>query len=177
MRKRILLLLLMMAISASVGAAHFGVGGYGGVNIPIIQEDQSSGTVYGLKAKLSLLPGIALEPNINFAKFGDAEYSFGVRKGSKVTSYGVDAILGSAGLGAIGFRMYGILGGGIYKIKRDNDDDISKMGWTTGLGFEIGLAPSFGLDFRGKLNIVTTDGGGSKKSAAVTGGLNYYFGF
>ncbi len=177
MRKRVLLLLMMVVISVPVGAAHFGLGGYGGLNIPIVQEDQSSGTVYGLKAKLSLLPGIAVEPNINFAKFGDAEYSFGSRKGSKVTSYGVDALLGGAGLGAIGFKMYGILGVGNYKITRDNDDDISKTGWTTGLGFEIGLVPSFGLDFRGKLNIIPIDGGGSKKSAAVTGGLNYYFGF
>jgi len=177
MRKLLILSLLATAIATPVFATNFGVGAYGGVNIPIVQEDQGSGTVFGLKGKLSLIPGIGLEPNLNFAKFGDATLDFGgTREGSKVTSYGVDAVLG-AGMGAVGFKMYGILGAGFYSTKRDNDEDVTKIGWATGLGFEIGVSPTIGIDIRGKLNVISSEGGGTKKSAAVTGGLNYYFGY
>jgi opacity protein-like surface antigen len=175
MRKLFYLVFLIIAVASSSYAAPFGLGGYGGVHIPIIQEDQNSGAIFGLKAKVGLLPGIVLEPNINMAKFGEREYSFGTREGSKITSFGIDALLGG-GLGAVGFKMYGILGGGYYSVRRDNDEDINRIGWSTGLGFEIGLTPSMGIDIRGKLNVISTEGGGSKKAAAVTGGLNYYFG-
>jgi hypothetical protein len=176
MRKLLILLFLLMLGVMPASAAHFGLGAYGGTNIPIIQEDQSAGTTFGLKAKISLVPGIALEPNINFAKFGEATFEFGTRPGSKMNSYGIDACLGS-GLGTIGFKMYGLLGFGYYSINRDYDEDIKKMGWSTGLGFEVGFTESLGVDVRGKLNVVGTEGGGSKKAAAVTGGLNYYFGY
>ncbi|SYZ72819.1 exported hypothetical protein [Candidatus Zixiibacteriota bacterium] len=176
MRKTFMLVVLMALGVSSASAARLGLGAYGGMNIPIVQEDQSSGTTFGLKAKLGLLPGIALEPNINFAKFGDATFEFGTRTGSKVNSYGVDACLGS-GLGTIGFKMYGLLGFGYYTVTRDYDEDIKKIGWTTGLGFEIGFTESFGVEIRGKLNVIDSGGGGSKKAAAVTGGLNYYLGY
>jgi hypothetical protein len=41
---------------------------------------------------------------------------------------------------------------------------------------EFGVAPSLGIDVRGKLDVINSEGGGSKKSAAVLGGINYYFG-
>jgi hypothetical protein len=168
-------MVLTVVVSSSAMAGAFGIGAYGGAYIPIVQEDQSSGTAFGVKGKISLVPGISLEPNVNFDKFGGAQFEFGDRPGSKVRSYGVDAIFGS-GIGTVGFKMYGLIGGGIYSIKRDGDTDISKIGWSTGLGFEIGFVPSIGLDIRGKLDVISSEGGGSKKAAAVTAGLNYYFG-
>lgn len=177
MRRLLLLSFLTVAVVSSASALQLGVGAYGGANIPIVQEDQGSGTVFGLKGKLSLIPGISLEPNLNFAKFGDAELDFGAtREGSKVTSYGIDAVVG-AGMGTVGFKMYGLVGAGIYSTTRDNDEDASKFGWATGLGFEIGFSPTIGLDIRGKLNVINSEGGGTKKSAAVTGGLTYYIGY
>ncbi len=176
MRKFFTLFSLILLAASSASAAHFGVGVNAGMNIPVVQDDQGNGSTFGLKAKLALIPGIALEPNINFAKFGDAKFDFGTRVGSKVNSYGVDACLGS-GIGGIGFRFYGLIGAGYYTLKRDNDDEIKKMGWSAGLGFEIGFAQAVGVEVRGKLNVIPTGGGGSRKAAAVTGGLNYYFGF
>jgi hypothetical protein len=175
MRKTVLILILTAIVSSSALAGQFGIGGYGGVYIPVVQQDQSSGPAYGIKGKISFIPGISLEPNINFDKFGDAEFEFGTRSGSKVRSYGIDAIFGS-GMGTVGFKLYGLIGGGFYSIKRDGDEDITKIGWSTGLGFEIGIVPSIGLDIRGKLDVISSDGGGSKKAAAVTAGLNYYLG-
>lgn len=176
MRKLILLLFLMAAILPA-NATQFGVGVCGGVNIPVIQQDQGSGTIFGLKAKFNLLPGVSVEPNLNFAKFGDAKKDFGTRKGSQITSYGVDAILG-AGLPGVGVKMYGLVGGGVYSTKkRDIDPATTKMGWAAGLGVEIGFTSKIAVDIRGKLNVISSEGGGSKKSAALTGGINYYFGF
>jgi len=175
MKKLILLLFLTTAILPA-NAAQFGVGVCGGMNIPVIQQDQGSGTIFGLKAKLNLLPGVSVEPNLNFAKFGDAKKDYGTRKGSKITSYGVDAILG-AGLPGVGVKMYGLVGGGIYSTKRDNDPDATKMGWAAGLGLEVGFTSKIAVDIRGKLNVIGSEGGGTKKSAALAGGVNYYFGF
>ena len=177
MRKLLIMSLLAMVISSPAYALKLGIGAFGGVNIPIVQEDQGSGTVFGLKGKLNLLPGVSLEPNLNFAKFGDATLDFGAtREGSKMTSYGIDAVIG-AGMGTVGFKMYGLLGGGFFNTTRDSDEDATKFGWSTGLGFEIGVSPTLGLDIRGKLNVINSEGGGTKKSAAVTGGLNYYIGY
>ena len=46
-----------------------------------------------------------------------------------------------------------------------------------GFGFEINPAPKIGLDFRGKVIVIGTEGGGSKKSALVTAGFFYYLGY
>nr|MBN2277567.1 outer membrane beta-barrel protein [candidate division Zixibacteria bacterium] len=177
MRKILLLTLLAALLAVPVAqATQLGIGAIGGINIPVAQEDQGSGTIYGFKAKVSVIPGLVLEPNINFAKFGDASFDFGTRPGSKVTSFGIDALLG-AGMGVLGLRMYGIVGAGYYSVARDYDDDTKKLGWSTGFGFELGISESVGVDLRGKLDIISSEGGGTKKSAAVAGGLNYYFGY
>jgi long-subunit fatty acid transport protein len=160
----------------SPAAAGFGVGGFGGISIPIIQEDQSSGTTFGIKGKFKMIPGVALEPNISFGKYGDAEFAFGTRPGSKVTSYGVDCILGGGFGEKPGVRMYGIIGAAAYATSRDYDDDATKLGWSTGLGFEINLSTRVGLDLRGQVHVISSEGGGSKKSATITGGLNFYLG-
>jgi len=175
MRKLLLCLILATAILPAQ-AAQFGIGVVGGMNIPIIQEDQGNGTIFGVKGKLNLIPGVSVEPNLNFAKYGESKNPYGNRPGSKVTSYGIDAILGS-GLPSVGVKMYGLIGVGIYSIKRDFDETLTKIGWATGLGLEVGFMEQVSVELRGKLNVISSDGGGSKKSAAVTGGVNYYFGY
>ena len=175
--KKLLILttLSILAFSASAFAFGFGAGAYGGATFPVVQEDQGNGTIFGLKGKFGIVPGIVVEPNIGFTNYGDADFSFGARPGSKVTSFTVDALLGS-GMGSTGLRMYGILGLGYFSVKRDFDEDANRIGWSTGLGFEIGVMPAVGIDIRGRMDVVSSEGGGSKKSAAVCGGLNYYFG-
>lgn len=175
MKKIILSGVLLLALASSGFATGVGIGGFGGVSIPIIQEDQGNGTVFGLRAKLKLIPGFTIEPVLGFNKFGDADSDFGTREGSKVTYYGVDLILG--GMGApIGPRVYLVGGGAFYSFSRDYDEDESRLGLSAGLGIEIGLGKTLGLDFRGKFHLVTQDGGGSRKMANITAGLNYYLG-
>ncbi len=45
------ILLCMLLLSSSVMATDFGIGAVGGVAIPVIQEDQDNGTMFGFKAK------------------------------------------------------------------------------------------------------------------------------
>ena len=180
MRKelKVLLLVVLLAQPALAGGITFGVGVAAGLDYPIIQEDQARGTVFGFKGRLKAIPSIALEPNIYFTNHGDPDYEdfdLGL-EGSKITAYGVDATLG-AGFGAVGVKPYGLFGVGFYKVKRDQTlQDETNFGWSAGFGIEVGVNPTVGLDVRGKLIVIPTDGGGSKKSASVTGGLNYYFG-
>lgn len=180
MRKelKVLLLVVLLAQPALAGGITFGVGAAVGLDYPIIQEDQARGTVFGFKGRLKAIPSIALEPNIYFTNHGDPDYEdldLGL-EGSKITSYGVDATLG-AGFGTVGIKPYGLLGVGFYKVKRDQTlQDETNFGWSAGFGIEVGVNPTVGLDVRGKLVVIPTDGGGSKKSASVIGGLNYYFG-
>lgn len=176
MRKLIMVCVLMLWGASPVVASGYGVGGFGGLNIPIVQDDQSSGTVFGVKGRMELARNVIVEPNLGFGKFGDAEFTFGTREGSKINAYGVDVLLGSGFGGASGVNIFGILGAGVYSITRDYDDDATKFGWSTGLGLEFMMVPTLGLDVRGKVHVTSSEGGGTKKSATVTGGLNYYFG-
>ena len=119
-----------------------------------------------------------LEPRLSFISWGEAENDdFAMDlDGSKVTSYGVDAVIG-APFGGRGFAMFGVVGAGFYNIKRDQTyEDFTELGWCAGLGFAIGLAPSFGAEVRGVANVIPFEAGGSAKSGSVTVGLNYFFG-
>ncbi len=181
MRKelKVLLLVVLLAQPALAGGITFGVGAAAGLDYPISQEDQAKGTVFGFKGRLKAIPSIALEPNIYFTKFGDPpeheDFTYDI-EGSKVTAYGVDVTLGSS-FGGPGVKPYGLFGVGFYKVKRDQtDQDNTDFGWSAGFGIEVGVNPTVGLDVRGKLVVIPTDGGASKKSASIIGGLNYYFG-
>ena len=165
--------------TAQAQSIKVGIGFSAGMDVPIGQEDQKSGSLFGFKARIKLLPAIALEPNLFFTKYGQPspkeipDYDL---PGSKITAYGVDATLG-ANVGGTGIKPYGILGVGYYTVKREEaDQKFSEIGWSAGLGLEVGITSVVGLDFRGKLVIIPVDGGDSKKAASLTGGLNYYFG-
>jgi opacity protein-like surface antigen len=167
-----------------VGTAHaggFGVGAYGGLNIPVLQDDQGSGKIFGFKFRLKALPFLTLEPNLNFASYGAPEpddFDAGI-DGAKVTSYGVDGTLGSTTPG-VGFKPYFVGGIGFYSVSQPDEisefvEDETNFGFSGGLGFEIGFSPKIGLDVRGKAHIVPIDGGGAAKSLTATAGLNFNF--
>ncbi len=169
-----LLLLTQPAMAAGISA---GAGAFGGLGIPIAQDDQEQGTVFGFKGRIKA-SFITLEPNIMFTKCGDPDLDdvIGDPDGSKLTSFGLDALLGSS-LGAPGISPFFFAGIGIYKSKNDQlQVDESEVGISGGLGLEIGLGPKLGLEARGRFVVIGTEGGGSKKAALLTAGVNYHFG-
>jgi len=186
MSKRIILIgfcLILMAASGHAEAIKLGLGASGGLNIPVVQDDQANGTAFSIRGMVGLMSFVRFEPNVNFAKYGDPSIDEpGITNnldGSKLTSYGVDAVLGSP-MGAPGLAMFGLAGAGFYKATRDQTADFdsgdSDFGWRFGLGVGIGMSSGLALDVRGVMNLVTVDGGSSKKSIFAQAGLNYFFG-
>ena len=172
---------LAMTLCLGTGAAYatgWGIGGFGGVSIPIAQDDASNGTVFGAHLKLSLGGMLGIEPNVTYFKNGDWEIDElpgETFEGSKITAVGVNLILGGAGP-ATGFRFFPFAGVKYYNEKNDfRDFSDGKLGFNGGLGFEIG-AGSVGIEARASGEILPLDNDGSRKWVHVRGGLNYYFG-
>lgn len=173
------LLLILPMISAAQTAPKLGVGGFAGFSIPLVQDDQESGTEFGLRVRYGLGQLFVLEPYVSFVKWGAPDQidgiDFGIA-GSKVTAFGLEASLGNLP-GKMGVSPFFFAGVGSFKVKNDDTGyDQSKLGLSGGLGIGIGVSPKFGLDFRGKFMVAPQEEGGSKKAVGVTVGLNYNFG-
>ncbi len=177
MRRLLVIFGLMLFSVALVNAQtpKIGIGAFGGMNMPILQDDQGNGTVFGIKAKVKIIPIILLEPNITFGKWGEPDPVDGVDlpSGSKISSFGIDAILGGSP-GAAGIKPFFLAGAGIYTVKNDDTGyDESKLGYSAGLGIGIGVGPKMDIDISGKA-IFAPQEGGAKKAVFITGGLTYY---
>ena len=172
----IVAVLLLAALSVSAQTPKLGVGAFGGLSIPLAQDDQASGTVFGFRARFSLAGSLALEGQLGMTKWGQADPIDGITlpDGSKLTSFGVNGILGG-GPGP-GMKPFFLAGFGSYKIKNDDTGfDESRMGYSGGIGLGFGLGPKLGLDVRGEAVIIPMDGGGSKKAVTGTAGLMMFF--
>jgi hypothetical protein len=174
-----IILVLLVAASGLVAQTpvKFGAGAFAGLSIPIVQDDQKSGTVFGLRGRIKLIPVIVFEPNITFTKWGKPdpleEIDLGI-DGSKLTSFGIDATIGGLP-GAVGFKPFLVVGAGSYKIKNDDTQfDMSKLGYQGGFGFLIGFVPKLDIDVRGTFLVIPIEGG-SKKAAMATAGLTWNF--
>ncbi len=172
----VMAVLSIICLLSPLSAGSIGVGASGGILIPIIQEDQESGQSFGLKVRFRLTGPLFLEPNLYFGGFSDAEIEgVGTRDGSTQGHYGVDLTLGG-GLASKGIKPYAFIGGGVYNIKRENMDTENKSGWSFGLGLNIGVTQQIAVGAQGRVNIIDWEESSSKKSAAVTGNVIYYFG-
>jgi opacity protein-like surface antigen len=153
-------------------------GAFAGMNLPIAMEDVTSGAIYGFKARFTLLPGIGLEPNLVFSTYGDTEAEvydeMQSRDGGKITSFGIDAVLGGI-QGNPGLSIYGIAGIGSSKWSKEGIDDVSEVAYYLGLGIEYAFPQSISIEVRAKAQIIPHEDG-SYKNGIITAGLNYYFG-
>ena len=104
------LLLLSQVASSQTPGIKLGVGVFGGLNYPLVQNDQASGTVFGFKGRVKLAI-ITLEPNVAFAKYGSPDIAGVIDdpEGSKMTSFGLDALLGSP-VGGPGLAVFVVRG-------------------------------------------------------------------
>lgn len=165
---------LILPAASAAGPVGFGIAG--GVLVPVAQEDQSSGSLFGIKIRTRLSNLFTLEPNINFGSFGDAEIEgIGSREGSRIKHYGIDITVGNY-IAKPGLKPYLFIGGGIYNSKRTGDETTNRSGWSTGGGLALGVRPDLDVDIRGRFNIVSWEDSSSRKSFGLTLGLTYYMG-
>ncbi len=178
--KKLLLFIFTLALTVPVLAQKdISVGFFGGLNYPIVQDDAASGSGYGLKAKFSPIPMIAGSAFYESRSLGDptieafgAEYT---TDGGKVTSFGVEALIGNTG-GGHGPHFYWAVGISSYKWTRDNWEDVSEVGYHIGPGIEIVLPSNIGLEIKAKFEVVPTGGEGARKNATIAIGANYHIG-
>jgi hypothetical protein len=172
----IVVLIALVAASAANASDPFGVGASGGALLPVVQEDQGTGYLLGIRFRLGLHGPFIMEPNIHFGSYGDAEIEgIGSRKGASLKHYGIDVTLGNP-IARLGFKPFLFLGGAIYNTKKDGDNTTNKSGWSFGGGVALGIRPELDIDIRGRFNIAGSEGSASKKSIGLTIGVTYYFG-
>lgn len=172
MKRLGIVVLLVLALTAgTASAASVGIGAFGGVSIPVVQDDNGQGMLFGLRAPVKLIPLVTVEPY--FAKTSGGEKDQGVEgltityDGIDVTSFGANVMLTFGGP----FQFYPYAGIGSFKMKRTALDD-SWTGYNFGLGFGFSPAPQFSLHLRGEL-AAAVDGDVSRKWANVTVGVTY----
>ncbi len=179
MKKLIILCVLGLILAlpvSSVYAVKLGGGGFVGMNMPVGMDDVTMSTMYGVKARVILMPVIGIEPHYIIAQYGDGEAEvydeIMARDGGKISSFGVDLVLGGIE-GNAGFSVYGIVGLGSATWSREGLEDLTKANWRFGLGMEYGFTDRISLDIRGVTQIISNEGG-TYKNAGVTAGLNFY---
>jgi opacity protein-like surface antigen len=178
MKRIVPIVLLALVLGAGAASAVSGVslsgGAFGGVSIPILQDDSKQGVIYGLRLPVSVLPLLKVEPYWAMTSLGDAEETFGTlaytRDGGKVTAYGVNALLSLGGP----VRFFPFAGIASHKLTREGTEDLNKIGYNFGLGLGFSPIPKFDVDVRGELNMITL-GETSRKFANVTAGVSYRF--
>jgi hypothetical protein len=175
------LFIVLAAYAAHASDRKFGLGIAGGAIVPIVQDDEGRGSHATVRATYRPISSIGFDANLTVAQFGDPDIDLpGVTsdlKGSRLITYGVDAIIGGGPGGAV--RPFFIIGAGYFRVSRDQtrawDRGGTEFGYSGGLGLAIGLTRALQLDLRTRLNIVPAEGSSSRKSAFVQGGFNYYF--
>ena len=174
----LLVMCLVAAISAEAAATQLGLGGFVGMNIPVAQDDASSGALFGFRARLEFMPRLGAEAFFTSLNQGESSVEVWGRDmtvdGGSINSFGLNLIFGSMS-SAQGAHFHFTGGIGSYSISRDGPPDESRFGYNFGPGLEIGLG-KVSVEIDAKFHVITLDGGGTRKNVGISGGLNYYFG-
>jgi hypothetical protein len=161
------------ALAVSVGA-----GAFGGMSVPIVQDDNDDITgQYGVRFPVNVVPLLTVEPYYAYTPGGEFSRNFVgydySRSGYEMSAFGVNVALG--GMGVIpGFPMCPYVGIGSHQMTRTGSPDISEVGYNIGLALGFNVPPGLALQLRGELNLVAT-GDTSRKYANVTAGVAYKF--
>ena len=149
MKRIVPILLLGLALSSGAAAARAASasGAFGGMSIPVVQEDAKTGAVYGVRVPVTVMPLVTVEPYCARTRPGDDEETFGgltyTRDGGEISAFGLNVHAGRGGP----LRFYPFAGIGSYRLTRDGDATTAPRSATT-LGLGLGLSPLPKLDGR-----------------------------
>jgi len=156
-------------------AASLGIAAFGGASIPIAQDDTDSGPQFGLRVPINLVPLLTVEPYFAYSSLDGVTETFSAgqytRSGFDVTAFGLNAILGGAGLVPV-VPLYPFVGIASHTLSRDGSDDIKETGYELGLGVGFSVPHGIGIDARGGFDFVVTNET-SRKFVNVTLGVSY----
>ena len=174
---KIRMLLAIAAITLAPCVAHalgIGVGAYGGAGVPILQDDNGQGTIFGIRAPISLIPMITVEPYFAKGSGGDKDQDVAgvtyTRSGIDQTTFGANVLLTFGGP----MSLYPYAGIGSTKLERD-PLDATTTSYNFGLGLGISPMPKLSVHLRGELQSVLDDNSSdvSRKWANITLGVHY----
>lgn len=150
MRRIIALALVMLALGASIACAgSIGLGAFAGLSKPVLQDDVDQGTLLGLRAPVSLVPLVTVEPYYASSNLGDktttvANLSY-TRAGFEEKAFGANVLLTMGGP----VQFYPYVGLGSTSLKRPGFDSSFKT-YNFGLGLGISPMPKLTIHIRGE---------------------------
>jgi len=177
-------LILMMSVGTAGAIIDISAGPYLGMNIPVYNDQATSGSLFGLQARVTLLSFLAVGAHYSSSSLGEVEHTFFEGEpeefsdsidGGDVSSFGIDAYLGLTG-GVPGMKLFLVGSLGSWKWTRDYTDEVSETAFSVGPGLEWVLPFGLGVEGRGMFEVAPTDNGGSIKSFLWFVGANYHFG-
>ncbi len=170
-----LLTTAVLALGVAAGpatAGTVGIGAFGGVDIPIVQDDNGQGSTFGVRVPVAIHRLVTLEPYFAATSDGDVQTTIAgldyTRSGFGISSFGMSALLT---LGSR-FQFYPFATIGTNKLTRDGSADQTMTGFGGGLGFGFAPAPKFMVHLRGAAQSLT-EGGSGRLFANVTAGVSY----
>ena len=176
MRRVLWLAALCVALAPTLATAggRIGVGVFGGPSFPIVQDDVGTGTIFGARVPVEVLPLITLEPYFASSAMGDGEVTLDgetyTRDGYDMTAFGGNVMLGSPS--SPGFQLLPYVGIGYNHLTRSGSEDLDEVGFNFGLGVGFAVLHKLSLQARGELNMVVT-GDTSRKFGNLMLGVNY----
>ena len=167
--------LALFAFASTASAGGIGIGAFAGASVPLVQDDNGQGTLYGVRVPVNVIPLLTVEPYYAKTSGGDKDQEVGgttyTRSGIDLTSYGANVMLTFG----TGFQMYPFAGIGTTKSERTGLD-ASSSGYNFGLGFAVS-PPALKLAFhvRGEMALVKEEDAteSARKWANVTVGVSY----
>jgi hypothetical protein len=173
MRRKLFIALLVCAlVPAAAHAGTVAAEAFGGLSIPIVQDDNGQGSTFGARVPVALNGKLTIEPFFSSASGGDKDVDVGgltyTRSGIDVTSFGASLLVTFGG-------FYPYAGIGSYALERAGMD-YTQTGYSFGLGYHIPIGvPKLAVDLRGGVIAVVeeTSSATARKWGDVTVGVSY----
>src|SRR5262249_46222985 len=152
----VLLSLVLGAGAARAAGIGIGLGAFGGVSLPLIQDDaKKSGGQFGGRVPGTLISFFSVAPFYAKSSLGPPDQTTRrvvyTREGFDVKTFGANAILGSPATGS-GFKFFPFAGISSNKLTRPGTE-IKETGFDFGLGIGGSVASKISFSVRGELNM------------------------